>query len=384
VRSPHLLFIRSGPLQVTPAIARYVSHLRLRDFAGRMSGLELLYREHSFPPLPIDALRSHHARFATTRERIFSLVEWQWVQLVEMLRARPDIIHITDIFSAVPALMAKLVGGAALIFDIRDNIRLSLRHRSRVAAELLGALESLTVLASDGVIVVSPALREELPASRRAHACVIPNAPLRDDFNGFRFSEDGAMRVNLSGFVSHRRNLAAWCAAQARDPALRLDLYGTVADAATARILDEAGLTCAPPCAHAEALERTRHADIVSLMYDPSVAINRYAAPNKLYEGLMLGKPIICATGMKMADELARWECGLAVAYGSPEALAGAIDRLRDPATRLRMGRNARRLFTETYAGMAARELDALYRRLGLIAKAEAPPVTSAATAGSG
>lgn len=42
-------------------------------------------------------------------------------------------------------------------------------------------------------------------------------------------------------------------------------------------------------------LQLERHCDIVTALYDPSEVNHRYAAPNKFYEGLMLGKPLIMA-----------------------------------------------------------------------------------------
>ena len=43
---------------------------------------------------------------------------------------------------------------------------------------------------------------------------------------------------------------------------------------------------------HSDAMARMEASDAVALLYDPSVVANRYAAPNKFYEAMMIGRPV--------------------------------------------------------------------------------------------
>ncbi len=365
-----IVFVRSASLGVTPAVSRYVSALREFGFGGLIQGLELAYLGRRSSLEGLQATTSMSSPFETTRQRAIALLRWQVFQLVTLWRLRPRVIQLCDVFSVAPAVAAKFLFGSVLVFDIRDNAKLAVGHRSHGLGLLLGAVEAVGALASDEVIVVSLPLKAILPARARAKATVVPNAPAADSFCELRFSEGKTLRVNLSGFVSFRRNLDAWLRAAVSDGGVTLDLYGNVADERTAEILRQYGMSPVLPCGREDAIHRMQAADVVSLMYDPAIEINRFAAPNKLYEALMLGKPVLCARGMRMAEELEERDCGFAVDYGDEGALREAIARLRAPGARERMGANGRRLFVESYRGVAAMNIRSLYERLGLITPA--------------
>lgn len=362
-----VMFVRSAPLDCTPAVARYMTFLRSAGFTGRLRGLEYGFREREPTTTLSTEVSTMRRPFGTPRERVTGLLAWQIFQIRAFLNERPELVQFCDVFSAVPALLAKYMLGARLVFDIRDNAKLAMRHKGRIISELFGAVESLVALASDAVVVVNDPLRTMLPSAAARAAFVVPNVPLTDQFDGLRFSESGPLVINLAGFVSFRRNLQTWCELQAASCRIGLDLYGDVADEQTRAILTRYSLGDIKRCSHVQAIERMRQADVVSLMYDPSIGINRYATPNKYFEALMLGKPVICAIDMRIADELASAGCGLAVRYGDQAALAAAIERLSDLTERRRMGAAARKLFEDQYLGAAERTMRRLYQAVGLL-----------------
>ena len=61
--------------------------------------------------------------------------------------------------------------------------------------------------------------------------------------------------------------------------------------------------------------------------YDPSVENYRYAAPNKFYESLMLGKPVIMARGTGMSEIVEDNAIGELIEY-SKEGFIEGVNRL--------------------------------------------------------
>ena len=97
-------------------------------------------------------------------------------------------------------------------------------------------------------------------------------------------------------------------------------------------------------------LELSRLADILIATYDPGIPNNRYASPNKLFEAMLLGKPIIVAQNTNMDRIVLDTGCGVAVPYGSPSDLESALQTLQEkPELRRQLGANARRAFETTY-----------------------------------
>lgn len=362
-----IAFLRSGPLNLTPGVERHVAFLRGAGFRGEMVGLELDFQPNRPAVDFVDELITLRASYRNRLQRAAMMLRWQLFQMRHLWRLRPDVILICDVFSAIPALLVKALRRTKVIFDVRDPAGMSLSHWGRILSASLGALESFAAARSDVVVMVSEPLKALLTPGTQKKTVVIPNAPLQDVFPGMQFSGDGKLRVNLAGFISHRRNLNAWCEVAKADPNVQLDLYGAVYEDQTVEILQRHGLGSPQKIPLQEAIDRTRSADVVSLMYDPAVEINRYAAPNKYFEALMLGKPVICAQGMHLAEEVVRAGCGISVPYGDAAELRKGIAQLGDAAARQRMGEAARRHWLACYCGAPVRARAEVYRRAGVL-----------------
>ena len=114
------------------------------------------------------------------------------------------------------------------------------------------------------------------------------------------------------------------------------------------------------------ALQLSAAADALFATYDPAIPNHRYASPNKLFEAMMLGKPVLVCANTNMDGIVSAVDCGLVLPYGDILALETALAHLAaDAALRHRLGENARRAYEESYswARMQAR-LYALYASL--------------------
>jgi glycosyltransferase involved in cell wall biosynthesis len=90
-----------------------------------------------------------------------------------------------------------------------------------------------------------------------------------------------------------------------------------------------------------EVIPMTMKTDVVFCMFNPGDPNSIIGTPNKLFEAMVCGRPIICTKGTYSGEMTEREEVGLAVEY-TEEALREAIIRLRDdPELREKLGRNA-------------------------------------------
>lgn len=67
--------------------------------------------------------------------------------------------------------------------------------------------------------------------------------------------------------------------------------------------------------------------DIMLAIYDPELENHRYAAPNKFYEGLMLGKPLIMAKGTGMSEVIKKSDLGEVIDY-SEKGFSTGLEKL--------------------------------------------------------
>lgn len=90
-----------------------------------------------------------------------------------------------------------------------------------------------------------------------------------------------------------------------------------------------------------EVLPMTEKTDAIFSVFDPSNPNSNIATPNKLFEAMVCGRPIICPEGTYCAEVVEQEQVGLTVEYNE-EDIKQAIIRLRDDRElRERLGRNA-------------------------------------------
>ncbi len=93
-----------------------------------------------------------------------------------------------------------------------------------------------------------------------------------------------------------------------------------------------------------EVFEKIKNCSAIMALYDPKIEINRKAASNKLYDGMMLGIPVISNEGIEMSNFIKEKNIGLVINYtynkyewqkienliNSPESLSVISKKSRD------------------------------------------------------
>jgi glycosyltransferase involved in cell wall biosynthesis len=106
--------------------------------------------------------------------------------------------------------------------------------------------------------------------------------------------------------------------------------------------------------------------DLVLALYDPTVAGHRIAAPGKLYEAFMLGRPVVVNRGTSLEGMVEGDRAGYVIDYDLNDALRRCLLLAAgERFTRLpELGRNARAAFERKYNwNICKARLDALVDR---------------------
>lgn len=99
-----------------------------------------------------------------------------------------------------------------------------------------------------------------------------------------------------------------------------------------------------------ETLSLEKACDIMIAIYDPEIENHQYAAPNKFYESLLLGKPILMAAGTGMSSVVEENQIGILIKYskeGFKEGIKQLVE-LRDQWEK--MEKEMQRLYYEQYS----------------------------------
>ncbi|GLI17707.1 glycosyltransferase WbuB [Moorella thermoacetica] len=284
------------------------------------------------------------------------------------------LIHICDFDTLLPCLLSKALGGKRIIYDIFDLYADSRRNIPTLIRKLLHVLEFKALEWVDAVILADESRREQIAGTRPRRLITIYNSPpdvldtLRRNGPPPRLTE---LYLVYVGLLQVERGLLEMMEILGRHPEWHLDLAG-LGGGDEERILGLArslpNVTWHGPIIYKRALKLSYAADVLIATYDPTIPNHRYSSPNKVFEAMMLAKPVVVARNTGIDRLVEKINCGLVVPYGDVAALEAALIRLaRDPALRQQLGENGRRAYEEKYSWNLMRErLLALYRELSI------------------
>lgn len=360
-----IIFVRSAALNITPAVQRYVNTLKGSGYRGRMIGIEIEWDKLNGKRERVDVDDTYTlvGSKGTPFMKFITLVIWQLFQIRQLSKFKPTVLQYCDVFSVIPALFSKYLYGTKLIFDIRDNIG---GLKENILTRILAAIERYAIKKSNAIVIVRDGRKVFLPRGVDDRVFVIPNTPLQDvqPLVGANVHATPIV-INVSGYLGKWRNIKALCAAASSSTDIRLDVYGNIYGNRVMKLLEGAGIVNVNAISNDLSLERMGKSDVVAIMYDDRMLINRYADPNKYYEALMMGKPILCTKGMELAKEVECYCCGFAIEYGHPEQILEAVSIMKNRGGEL--SRNARKLFEEKYLNAFQSSARKLYESISLL-----------------
>ncbi len=362
-----VVFLRSkSPAGIEPRILKEASTLAR---AGYEVHVLLWDRQRSFPAEEDrDGIHIHRYQRLAPEGRpglAWRLPLW-WLHAARKASAlRPDVIHAVDFDTAWPARAAARLARAAIVYDIFDFYsEMILLPLPRFFRRFLAQAERRMVRRADLVLLPDLRRQEQFAGIHPKRLVEILNVP-----------EDRAVTAEpakdftlfYGGMIASDRGLLDLMVA-CEGTGAKFIVAGHGPD--EAELLPH--LESSPACLYLgtvpyeEVLRQTATSHAVAALYDPAVPNNRLAAPNKVYEAMMLAKPVLVSDGVAIADVVRSVGCGKVVPYGDGAAIQKALEEfMLSPAECEAMGARGRAAFETRFnwSAMEARLLEA-YRSL--------------------
>jgi len=373
--NPRVLFCRSNPVAPDPRVEKEVQALAAADWRVQVVAWDRSGKLKRTEPLGNAIIQrlGIQAQYASGMQNLPALTRWQWALLGWLIRQRHtyDIIHACDFDTVIPALICKYLFRKQVVYDIFDFYADHLRATPAVIKRLIRFFDLAAINAADALILVDETRHAQIRGARPRRCVVIYNSPLdvRDDL-ARQFPPPAGSKLHLAyiGLLQIERGLFEMLEILQQRPDWSLDLAGFGGDeaqlAAQAEKLSNVRFYGRVPYQHA--LQMSAAADVLFATYDPAIPNHRFSSPNKVFEAMMLGKPIIVARHTNMDRLITAEKCGLVVPYGDKEALLQALQQLQtDEQLRHHLGYNGRRAYEEKYSwGIMERRLLDLYQSL--------------------
>lgn len=283
--------------------------------------------------------------------RLYQVIRlvWFWGGAVRRLRDwRPDVVHANDGNTLAPALVLRALTDARIVYDAHELwTRRNVRQDRILAPALESVTEWLGVRRASGVITVSPSIvvwmkRRFRLAEPPTLVRNIPHraGPVPDPSQG-RLRELAGLEpttrvIGYCGGVTTGRGLEETLDALTRlDDATHLVMLGYGDPRYIAGLMaraDELGVRrrvhLVGPVPGPEVPAALADADVSVVYVRPICLSYRYSLPNKLFESIHAGLPVVAADLPDTAAIVQQYGIGEVFGAERPDQLADAIERV--------------------------------------------------------
>jgi glycosyltransferase involved in cell wall biosynthesis len=356
---PRILFCRSNPIAPDPRVEKEARALANAGYPVQVLGWD---RTAKLPEFDISTSISIRrlpirAEFGRGLMNLPQLLRWQVGLFFWLAHHRHDydLIHACDFDTLIPAMLSRLLWQKQVVYDIFDFYADHLRATPGIVKNLIRAVDLYLINHADAVILVDEARLQQIHPAHPKRIAFIYNSPEELAPQPPVGQTDGMGNLTLAyiGLLQVERGLLQLLHVLKQHPEWRLDLAGFGGDEAL--VLEQAAtmpnVTWHGRVSYARALALSSSADVLLATYDPTIPNHRYSSPNKVFEAMMLGKPVIVARGTNMDDIIGKAGCGEIVEYGDELDLEKTLLRLSmQPELRRTEGENGRKAYENTYS----------------------------------
>lgn len=298
-------------------------------------------------------------------------IKWM-IFVYKYLKNHKDVttIHACDLNSAFPAAVFKALHkrDVTLIFDACDWFSANFA-RKKFLCFCFGLMEKYSCKKANELIICEPERIEQVQFKLCKPPLVMPNIPeidpsvITDIQDKYKFGNTNPTLAYLGGFSDNRFLLEIITLAETEPFNLLIAGYGN--KEVLEKLESVKGLQNVKYFGRVlmeEGLNMENAADIIYAMYCKTNPNNIYAAPNKYYEALLLGKPIITTKGTIVEKKVCENNIGWAVEE-DVEELRALINNLNREDIKVK-GLNAKNLWDSTFKDYLRVFFDETYAKI--------------------
>lgn len=223
------------------------------------------------------------------------------------------VIHACDLDAAFPAVFFKkhFKKQIKVIFDIFDWFSATLSNQNRLIVNAFSVMEKYCINNSDCVIICEEERRSQIPYKIDENSLyILPNIP---NFNSRDFLiydealrfENNNITVSYVGGLYGERCLDELISI-AEEGLINLLIAGFGDKKIEERLLNQKlkNIKFFGKVQYEQGLNIMYNSDVIYAMYSKSNPNHLFAAPNKYYESMFLGKPIVSTKGINMERKI--------------------------------------------------------------------------------
>lgn len=332
-----VVFMRSNPISPDPRVEKEVDSLIKNNWHVQIVAWDRdrKYKEKVQFLKRTQAIKITRFGIPATfgggfKKNLFPLLRFQ-IKLFQWLLQHKntyDIIHACDFDTAFIGTICGKLLHKKVIYDMFDSVTAPF-HGPAMIGKVVEKIDIALLNRVDAVIICTEKRKGQIANASPKKIEVIYNTPLPMPLNHDFHLNKEKVKIVYVGILAKERLIKELVEIVKANGNYELHIggFGEYADelAELAQKYDNILYYGKIPYDKTLALENS--CDIMTAIYDPKVSNHYYAAPNKFYEALMLGKPLIMVKNTGMSEVVAAHNLGELIDYNQ-HSLQQAIEKL--------------------------------------------------------
>lgn len=281
-----------------------------------------------------------------------------------------DVIHAFDFDTGFAAMLCSKVLRKKFVYHVLDYYVEGHVLPGRLLNSMIEGFEVRVINASDSTIICTEKRKEQIRKASPKRLYVIHNTPDSAQMNSGTLNlqnKSAKIKVVYVGILAGLRLLKETVEAIAEmdDVEMHIGGFGEYEEWIESAASQYSNIFFYGKLQYKDTLSLEKQCDIMVAIYDPSLRNHKYAAPNKFYESIMIGKPIIMARDTGYDDVIENNDIGVLTEY-SKDGIVSAINELvRRKADWSAMGKRAEHVYSTDYSWeIMKKRIEQLYREL--------------------
>ncbi|MCR4158888.1 hypothetical protein NUK34_08485 [Kerstersia gyiorum] len=360
----HITFVRAFLPQLDSRMNKYVRALKEQGDTVTFVGWDR--GQTNVPALEDEVFLYRKAAALGARWRnLLALLGWNLFIIRTLFRQRHQLsaVHAVDLDSALAAWIFCRLCSKPLVFDIYDHYA-DTRAIGGPARMLFNGIERFLARHADLTLLADESRYQQHSLAPASNIMVVENVPASQLLaRPLDPLEPGPIRIGYLGVLEERHrgleNLLDACAGRT-DVELHFGGYGPLSARIEAVARNHDNIIVHGPLSHEAGLNMLSGMHCTVGFYYLSMPNHRYAAPNKYYEHLLLGRPLLTTLGTPPGTRVTKEQTGWALAE-TADAISNWLDNVTKAELASR-GVQARALWDQHYRQYAHDVYSSQYR----------------------
>lgn len=310
-----VIFLRSNDIITDSRVIKYLDFFEKENISYKIIGWD---REKKDIKLKNSKFYKKKTGYNLGKKAISNRILWIFFLLKELKKERKNysVIHACDFDTIIPALIMKILYKKKVIFDIFDWFSDTIITNNILIDKLINFLEKKSVKLSNFVIICEEERKKQI-GIRPQKLFILPNIP-NVNFNYLKKGKkSNFLKVSYVGGLYRDRNIEILLKAASENKKLILEIagFGDKQLEALCKTYSENFLNIQfyGRVKYSEGLKIMANSDVIYAMYCKTNENHIFAAPNKYYESLMLGKPLITTKNTIVGEKVEKYNTGFVI-----------------------------------------------------------------------